>query len=88
MTYLSDPDIVTVMESEKAIFRRCRNCSRYFPVEEGSKQIFCSKECAVGYSSCIVCGRYFKKGTGAADNICSEECSTAIEKSPTYRKAL
>jgi len=88
MTLPSVPDIVTVMDDKECIYRRCRNCNKYFSIEEGSKQIFCSADCSTVYASCIVCGRYFRKTTGVSDNTCSEQCSSVLEKAVSYQKTL
>lgn len=67
------------MDSEVPEYRACVSCGRLMPLQAGSKQVYCSLECARENQRCSVCGRWFEKGTGVASlgdlEVCSSDCA-------------
>jgi len=60
--------------SDEIIYLRCRNCGRLVPEEEVFARWYCSRECALQFTSCPNCGKYFEAGKGAGD-FCSPDCA-------------
>jgi predicted nucleic acid-binding Zn ribbon protein len=66
------------MSDDGIPYRSCLTCGRWMPLQAGSKQVYCSPECARENLRCPVCGRFFEKGTGVpADGgeVCSPDCA-------------
>ncbi len=65
-----------------ALFKyiRCRNCGKFFTVEEVIEKIYCSEECSRRYGCCITCGKYFILDRKPYTQFCSSECAKAFNK--------
>jgi len=62
------------------------------PLQEFSKQVYCSPECSRENLPCPICGRYYEKGSGvvspAGDTVCGQECAEVETRYDSLFKEL
>jgi predicted nucleic acid-binding Zn ribbon protein len=67
------------MSDDVPLYRACLTCGRLMPLQDQSKQVYCSPECSRENLQCPICGRYYEKGTGVVPptgvEVCSDDCA-------------